>query len=113
MTNPLRLFVDEGISMCGGSDSDVTPMDPFLGMSSAVNHPQPGMRLKALESLALFTREAARASFQEGTKGTLEEGKDADMVILDKNPLTANDIGAIRVAMTFVRGKTVYGGNWP
>lgn len=62
---------------------------------------------KALQSL---TTEAAWQIFEEKTKGSLEVGKLADMVILDTNPLTAAPEQFLDIAVleTLKEGKTVY-----
>jgi hypothetical protein len=61
---------------------------------------------------ALYTREAAYFSFEEKDRGTLTEGKCADMVVLDKDPmhLPPEAIPNCRVKMTLVGGKIVYDG---
>ena len=60
--------------------------------------------------MALYTREAAYVSFEEEDRGTLVEGKQADLVVLDQNPLTLSPekIPGCRVEMTVVGGKVVY-----
>ena len=64
------------------------------------------------EALRGYTREAAYAEFEEKNKGSLEPGKLADLIILDKDirslASTPKDILSIRVMKTFVGGKVVY-----
>ena len=107
---PLRAFLDAGIVVGGGSDSDVTPMDPLLGIHAAVNPPYPGQKVTVEEALAMFTREAAKIAFQEQQTGTIEEGKLADLVIIDQNPLltAAPSLKDITVLATMKGGKWVY-----
>lgn len=107
---PLRAFLDAGIVVGGGSDSDVTPMDPLLGIHAAVNPPYPENKVTVEEALAMFTREAAKIAFQEHQTGTIEEGKLADLVILDHNPLLteAASLKDITVLATMKGGKWVY-----
>ena len=67
-------------------------------------------RLTPYEALKCITEWSAYQHFEEDKKGTLEVGKIADLVILDKNPLTSelNDIKDILVLETIKEGITVY-----
>ena len=85
--SPLRAMRDLGIRMSGGSDAPCTEPDPLLGIWAAANHYVAGQSLSAQEALDLYTRNAAWTSFDEAERGSLEPGKLADMVILDRNIL--------------------------
>ena len=63
--------------------------------------------------MALYTREAAYFSFEEKDRGTLEEGKWADFVVLDKDPtqVAPEEIPNCKVKMTVVGGKIVFSEN--
>ncbi|CAN0603274.1 unnamed protein product, partial [Ectocarpus sp. 12 AP-2014] len=67
-------------------------------------------RLTPYEALKAITDWSAYQHFEQDTKGTLEEGKLADLVVLDKNPLKVNpaDIKDIVVLETIKEGKTIY-----
>ncbi len=106
-TNPLRTFIDNGISLAGGSDSDVTPMDPLLGIFSAVSLPNAAERLTMEQALDAFTMGGARAGFEEDSRGSIEIGKKADLVVLSANPLevASEELLRIRVLATIVGGK--------
>lgn len=84
-TNQFRSILDQGIVICGGSDSDLTPIDPLLGIHAAVNHPVEENRVTVDEALKMFTINAAYSVKEENLKGSIEIGKLADLVILDKN----------------------------
>ena len=60
-------------------------------------------KLTAYEALKAITDWSAYRDFEDGCKGTLEEGKLADLVILDKNPLKVpeEDIKNIRVSASW------------
>lgn len=105
--HPYRTILDSGLTICGGSDSPVTPYHPLAGVEAAVRHPNPRQRVSRREALAMFTSAAAWSAFEEKEKGTLEEGKLADLVVLDQDPLTVleEDISRIGVEMVFVGGK--------
>jgi len=87
-SSPFRSILDRGIHLSGGSDAPVTPPDPIEGIFGACNHPyDPGQSLNIQEALNMFTREVAWTSFDDRERGTLEAGKIADMVILNRSPL--------------------------
>ncbi len=110
LSNPFKEIVQERVVVCGGSDCDVTPADPLLGIHSAVNHPVAEHRVDVLEAIKMFTVNGAYGIFQEDQKGTLEVGKLADIVILDKDILaTPSDrIREIQVTATIKSGDLVY-----
>jgi len=72
----------------GGSDAPVIAPDPIAGLFGACNHPyDPAQSLTIPEALRMFTSEVAWTGFDEKERGTLEKGKIADMVVLNRNPL--------------------------
>ena len=109
-TNPFRKIIDQGITIAGGSDSDVTPMNPLLGIHSAVNHPKGDYSVDVLEAIQLYTINGARAVFEESKKGSIEVGKLGDLVILDQNPLNIEktQIKDIEVMATIKEGHLLY-----
>jgi predicted amidohydrolase YtcJ len=108
--DPMRSLMEAGLKLGGGSDAPVTPLDPLLGIYAAVVYSRPEERLSIDQALRLFTRDAAWLSFDEKRKGSLEEGKQADMVVLSQNPLELPPSGLrdIQVVMTIHRGQIVY-----
>ncbi len=104
--NPLRQAMDSGITVSGGSDSFITPMNPLLGIHAATNDHPPESRLTPRKALEMFTVNGARIAFEEGRKGSIVVGKDADLVVLGENPLSCpqGSIKDIPVEMTLVRG---------
>jgi predicted amidohydrolase YtcJ len=109
-TNPFREIVENGIIICGSSESDVTPMGPTLGIHSAVNHPVESHRVEVMDALKMFTVNGAFAVFEEKEKGSLEVGKLADIVILDKDILSVPkaEIKDITAATTIKSGCVLY-----
>ncbi len=108
---PLRSILNEEIIAGGGSDSSVTPMDPFLGIYSAINHPNEEERITLEEAIKMFTYNSAYIGFIEKEKGSIEKGKDADLVILEKDPFEIQEkeeILNIKVVATISRGRFVY-----
>ncbi len=94
--------------ICFGSDN--MPMSPLFGIWSVVTHPIDDIRITVEEAIYYFTLGAAFASFEDEIKGSLESGKLADFVVLDKDILNINldVIKDVQVLMTFFNGKKVY-----
>lgn len=111
-TNPFRQILDEGVVICGGSDSDVSPAWPLLGIHSAVNHPVAEHRVSVTEALQMFTTAGAFANFEEDRKGSLQKGYLADIVILDGDILAvpAEKILDLSVKTTIKSGNILYSG---
>ncbi len=107
-SSPLRSILDAGIHLSGGSDAPVTHPDPIEGMYGACNHPyDPEQSLSILEALRMYTYEVAWTSFDEKERGTLEEGKFADLVILNQDPLVLDpeDLLSLKVENLYLSGK--------
>lgn len=109
-TNRLRSALRAGVALAGGSDSNITPLDPLLGIAAAINHPTEEERLSFDEALAMFTVGAAAASFAEDDWGTLAPGKWASFTALARDPrgLAAADVAATEVVATVVKGEFTY-----
>ncbi|MBU7015775.1 MAG: amidohydrolase family protein, partial [Theionarchaea archaeon] len=105
LDNRMRTLTEAGIPIVFGSDC--MPFSPLYGIEQATKAPFEEQRLTAMEALAMYTREAAYASFEEDIKGTIEKGKVADFVVLSDDPREV-DISSIKVEMTIVGGKVVY-----
>ncbi|MGE5525020.1 MAG: amidohydrolase [Rhodospirillaceae bacterium] len=114
---PFRRIQDSGIAWGLGSDATaVTPSNPFYTLSFAVTGRMIGGRhvnrqsITREEALIAHTRSNARFLFQEGNLGSLQPGKYADLIVLDRDYLTVPEdaIQDIRPVMTIVGGKVVY-----
>lgn len=115
-----KTMMDMGIPLSGGSDCPVESIDPLHGIYAAVTRTDlneepykgwmPDQKLSVEEAIGLFTRGAAYATFDENRKGTLAEGKLADMVVLSEDlfEIDANDIKNVEVESTIVGGKIEY-----
>lgn len=105
--NPLRRILDEGITLSFGSDH--MPFSPLYGLHWAVNAPFEEQRLSVEEALRCYTQSAAYASFEQDVKGTVEPGRLADLVVLEKDPFQVPEkIENIPVHMTIFNGEVVY-----
>jgi len=112
-----RSLIDAGVTIAGHSDYPASPYNPLLAIHSLVNRRtergvpfSPNQAITVYEALRMYTIDAAYASFDEKSKGSIEPGKFADLTILSENPLTvARDrIKKIEVLMTIANGKIVY-----
>jgi predicted amidohydrolase YtcJ len=84
---PLKTLFNRGVRVCGGSDCPMEPLNPLLAIQSVVTRQAfPEEQLTVEEALQMYTVNAAYASCEENTKGTIEEGKLADFVVLSQNP---------------------------
>lgn len=99
-----------GCTICGGSDSPVTKFSALLGIQSLVDHHVPAERFTVEEALRAYSADAARLSFDEGRRGTLAAGMDADFVLLERSldAVAPKEIGAVRVLATVVSGEIRY-----
>jgi predicted amidohydrolase YtcJ len=115
-----QTYLDQGTVIAGGSDFPVEEVNPFFGLYSAVTRQDhdgmpPGgwyseHRMSRVEALRAFTIDAAYAAHQEEMLGTLEPGKWADFILIDRDVFTANasEIWQTEVLQTWVAGKKVY-----
>ena len=106
-----------GFKYTNHSDDTVTPLNPFFSIWTAVNRTSrsgqiigPKERATPYQALKAITINAAYEFFDEKIKGSLEKGKLADFVILDKNPLTVDAMGLkeLKVMQTIKAGQTVF-----
>jgi predicted amidohydrolase YtcJ len=111
-TYPFKSLIDGGVVCVSGSDCPIEDPDVIWGLHALVNRNGfvPEQCLNIVEALKTYTINAAYAAFEENIKGSIEEGKLADLVILDKNPLEVpkEKIKDINIMETIIRGKTAY-----
>ncbi len=115
-----RTLLDAGFRVPGSSDctgTDPWLVNPMFGIWCMVNRRtysgdllEPEEKVSVAEALRIYTYNSAYAEFQEQVKGSIEEGKLADLVVLERDPLTApkEELKDIRVDQTWVDGKLVY-----
>jgi hypothetical protein len=114
---PFGTLIKRKIKFALSSDCPVADPNPLIGVRDAICRKTasgqvigPSEGITAEQALALYTREAAYVSFEEADRGTIKAGKWADLVVLDKDPLTLlpEEIPNCRVEMTMVGGRIVY-----
>jgi predicted amidohydrolase YtcJ len=119
-TYPFRTFLNHGVRLAFGTDWDVAPLNPMLGLYAAVTratldgkHPEgwfPEQKLTVSEAIEAYTLGSAYAEFQEREKGSITPGKLADMVLLSDDIFSIDPvkIREVRVLQTIVGGKVVF-----
>ena len=115
-----RTVLDAGSIIIGGSDAPVEKVNPFHGLYAGVTRmtragePEggwyPEQKVTREEALRAFTIWAAYGQFEEDLKGSLEPGKLADFIIIDRDYMTCPeaDIKDIQVLATYVGNELVY-----
>jgi len=115
-----RTLINSGARLALGSDFPVEPVNPLLGFHAAITRQNaagqppggwyPEERLTREEALRGFTLDAAYAGFAENEVGSLEPGKRADFVILDRDimQVSPEEVLASRVVATYLDGVAIY-----
>ena len=113
----IKSFLNSGLIVASSSDCPVVPDNPLVGIYAAVTRrAESGQQLPPQEcispsqALAMYTINAAYASFEEGIKGSIASGKLADLVVLSSDPtqIPPERIKEIKVEMTIIGGKVVW-----
>jgi predicted amidohydrolase YtcJ len=116
--DPLASALRRGVRFGLHNDSPVTPISPLLSIGTAVSRLTSGgqvlgaeQAIMVEEALRSMTLDSAYLAFEESLKGTLEEGKLGDVVVLESDPykVAPGEIKDIPVAMTIVGGEVVCG----
>jgi predicted amidohydrolase YtcJ len=123
---PLRSLAENGVVAGGGSDHmmkrgdlrSINPYNPFLGMWTAIvrrgrwhdETVEAGEALTREQAIRFYTRSNAHLLFWENEIGSLEAGKRADFIVIDRDLLACpvDDIRTTRVLETWIEGRRVY-----
>ena len=115
-----KTMLDMGIHAVGGSDAPVVSFHPLENIFFAVTRQNlagmpeegwiPSEKMSVDEAVKLFTKYAAYASYSEEENGTIELGKKADLVVLDRDicEIDPSEIKDVEVDMTILDGNIVY-----
>jgi hypothetical protein len=118
-TYAFRSLLDSGATLAFGSDWDVAPMKPIMGIYAAATrrtldgkHPDgwiPEQKITVVEAIHAYTMGSAYASFEDKIKGSIEPGKLADFVVLTDDILHIDPvkIADTKVYMTILGGQIV------
>ncbi|MGV3708201.1 MAG: amidohydrolase [Gemmatimonas sp.] len=120
LTYAFKSLLDSGATVAFGSDWFVAPPIPLLGIDAAVTrrtldgvNPDgwiPSQKVSVEQSLRAYTVDSARSGFQDKRIGSLERGKLADFVLIDRDltRIPVQEIVNARVTMTVIGGRVVY-----
>jgi hypothetical protein len=119
---PMKSFLDAGVTLACASDYPVqVPSPPLLAIQLGITRCIPGEkdpneilgpdeRMSLEDMIAAYTINGAYANFAEKETGSIEVGKKADMIVLDRNlfDIPETEIAATEVLMTLFEGKAIY-----
>jgi predicted amidohydrolase YtcJ len=117
---PIASVVRTGAVVSGGSDWSVSSLNPLEAIEVGITHREPDRPTQAAWNpaeradlatmIAMYTINAAYANHQERETGSIEVGKLADLIVLDRNlfEVAPRDIHSVRVLRTLFEGKTVF-----
>jgi predicted amidohydrolase YtcJ len=118
---PMKSFIDAGVIMASASDFPVTiPFDPLIAIQIGLTRLDiaetteevlwPEERASLEDLITSFTYNGAYANFLENETGSIEVGKQADIIVLDQNlfEIPANEIAKAKVLLTLVDGAEVF-----
>jgi predicted amidohydrolase YtcJ len=115
-----KSIAEDGGRLAFGSDWPIVTLNPWEGLQTAVTRQTadgkpvgsfvPSQRLTVAQAVNGYTLGAAYAGHREKTEGSLETGKVADIIIVDRNifEIDPHQIGQTKVVTTIVGGKIVY-----
>jgi predicted amidohydrolase YtcJ len=119
-TFAFRSLLDSGATLAFGSDWDVAPMSPLMGIYAAVTrrtldgkHPNgwvPEQKITVEEAVRAYTMGSAYASFEDNIKGSIEAGKLADLIVLSQDIFAIDPvkIADTKVEMLIFDGKLLF-----
>ena len=114
---PMRSYLDAGVPLAGSSDSAVSDYNPWVGMAAAVTRETvtgrvlgEGERITAREALRAYTIGGAYATGRERIAGSIEPGKLADLVLLERDPLAIppDELAEVQPLATMLGGRWVF-----
>lgn len=105
---PIKSLKDAGTRITLSSDWNVSSLNPFIGIQNAVTRVPQNISLE--EAIKSYTINGAYVMRQENKVGSIEKGKLADFIIIDKNifELPLNQIKTVKVVKTIFNGEEVY-----
>ena len=111
----VRSFLEAGINVTQTSDYPPGPFEPMMAIQSSVTRTDingdvwgPSQKITVDEAIKVGTINGAYASYEESIKGSLENGKLADLVVLDKDPRKVDPMEIVNIPIE----RTMVGGKW-
>ena len=111
----LRSFLDAGIRPTQASDYPPGPFEPMMALQSSVTRTDikgtvwgANQKVTVEEAIRIGTINGAYASYEENTKGSIETGKWADLVVLGRDPFKEDPSTLITIPIE----RTMAGGKW-
>src|SRR5699024_8912877 len=117
---PLRDFLEAGIPAAIASDCPVIDFSPMRGIHAAIKRKSDSGKIigeqqtiSLIEAIRMYTINGAYASFEENIKGSVEPGKLADIIVLDRSILKSDtdELLKAQVEVTMLDGDIVYTNN--
>ena len=118
ITTPVKMYLEAPLPVSSGSDAPVVPYPPLWTIYHFVTRDTitggvlgADQRVTRQQALRMATINNAYLTMEERTKGSIEPGKFADLVMLNEDPLTCSDtqLRDARILMTMVGGRVVAG----
>jgi predicted amidohydrolase YtcJ len=103
-SNPVGMAVRSGFRIAGSSDAYITPLDPLGGIRAAMYHHNPELRVDFDTAVRLFTEDAAFLAHQEGDRGRIAPGYQADFTVVNGD----REMYGATVAATVKNGTVVF-----
>lgn len=108
-TNPYRALADRGVGLAFGSDSNVTPMDPWGGVHAAQHRHREEHAMTRLEAVSASTLGGRFAARQDRWAGVIRAGMRADLAAWEDDPFHADDPRGACCVLTVLRGRVTHG----
>jgi predicted amidohydrolase YtcJ len=114
---PMRTYLNRGVPLAGSSDSPVATHNPWIGIASTISRTTvqgtelgPDERLTPDEALQMYTTGGAFVIHREATLGSIEPGRQADLIVLDYDPRerTPAELMGTEARATMVGGRWVH-----
>ena len=116
LSYPWKTYLDSGLIMAGGSDAPVESFNPWIGIYATVTRQDmdgypvggyhPNEKVSVYDAVCMYSKNVAYANGDQDLMGTIEAGKFADMVVIDRDifHIPENDIKDIQVLNTYMAG---------
>jgi predicted amidohydrolase YtcJ len=116
-TFPVNSLIESGAKMIFGSDYPIVELNPMLEIYRAVSRMAEDQKpwnekeaISVTNALKAYTTNAAYSAFKENELGTLEVGKLADIIVIDRNIFVVppEEIKTAKVKLTIMDGRVIY-----